>query len=98
MTNDDGRKSEGASSRTYLMLLGEPTRAGSKVLADEAPPARTDALVVRRLRAAGAVIAAKNNMSEIRGHHLSVRIRTTKHRAIRPIDRGFLAARRRAGR
>jgi aspartyl-tRNA(Asn)/glutamyl-tRNA(Gln) amidotransferase subunit A len=34
------------------------------VLADEALPAKTDALVVRRLRAAGAVIAAKNNMSE----------------------------------
>jgi aspartyl-tRNA(Asn)/glutamyl-tRNA(Gln) amidotransferase subunit A len=45
-------------------VAGEPTRAGSKVLADEAPPAKTDALVVRRLRAAGAVIAAKNNMSE----------------------------------
>jgi aspartyl-tRNA(Asn)/glutamyl-tRNA(Gln) amidotransferase subunit A len=45
-------------------VAGEPTRAGSKVLADEAPPAKTDALVVRRLRAAGTVIAAKNNMSE----------------------------------
>jgi aspartyl-tRNA(Asn)/glutamyl-tRNA(Gln) amidotransferase subunit A len=44
-------------------VAGEPTRAGSKVLAD-APPATTDAPVVRRLRSAGAVIAAKTNMAE----------------------------------
>jgi aspartyl-tRNA(Asn)/glutamyl-tRNA(Gln) amidotransferase subunit A len=44
-------------------VAGEPTRAGSKVLVD-APPASTDAPVVRRLRAGGAVIVAKNNMSE----------------------------------
>jgi aspartyl-tRNA(Asn)/glutamyl-tRNA(Gln) amidotransferase subunit A len=44
-------------------VAGEPTRAGSKVLAD-APPARSDAPVVRRLRAAGAVIVAKTNMTE----------------------------------
>jgi aspartyl-tRNA(Asn)/glutamyl-tRNA(Gln) amidotransferase subunit A len=42
---------------------GEPTRAGSKVLVD-APPAATDAPVVHRLRAAGAVIVAKTNMVE----------------------------------
>jgi aspartyl-tRNA(Asn)/glutamyl-tRNA(Gln) amidotransferase subunit A len=44
-------------------VAGEPTRAGSKILAD-APPATADAPVVRRLRAAGAVIVAKTNMSE----------------------------------
>jgi aspartyl-tRNA(Asn)/glutamyl-tRNA(Gln) amidotransferase subunit A len=44
-------------------VAGEPTRAGSKVLAD-APPAAADAAVVRRLRDAGAVIVAKTNMSE----------------------------------
>jgi aspartyl-tRNA(Asn)/glutamyl-tRNA(Gln) amidotransferase subunit A len=44
-------------------VAGEPTRAGSKILAD-APPAAADAPVVRRLRAAGAVIVAKTNMSE----------------------------------
>jgi aspartyl-tRNA(Asn)/glutamyl-tRNA(Gln) amidotransferase subunit A len=45
-------------------VAGEPTRAGSKLLAEEAMPATLDAPVVRRLRAAGAIIAAKNNMSE----------------------------------
>jgi aspartyl-tRNA(Asn)/glutamyl-tRNA(Gln) amidotransferase subunit A len=45
-------------------VAGEPTRAGSKILADEAKPADADAPVVRRLRAAGAVIAAKTNMTE----------------------------------
>ena len=44
-------------------VAGEPTRAGSKVLAD-APPATTDAPVLRRLRAGGAVIVAKTNMAE----------------------------------
>jgi aspartyl-tRNA(Asn)/glutamyl-tRNA(Gln) amidotransferase subunit A len=45
-------------------VAGEVTRAGSKVLAEEGKPAETDAEVVRRLRAAGAVIVAKTNMSE----------------------------------
>src|SRR5580704_12363255 len=45
-------------------VAGEPTRAGSKVLADEARPAGKDAAIVQRLRAGGAVIAAKTNMSE----------------------------------
>jgi aspartyl-tRNA(Asn)/glutamyl-tRNA(Gln) amidotransferase subunit A len=44
-------------------VAGEPTRAGSKVLAD-APPATADAPVVRRLRSAGSVIVAKTNMVE----------------------------------
>ena len=45
-------------------VAGEPTRAGSKILAEEAKPAAADAPVVRRLRQAGAVIAAKTNMTE----------------------------------
>src|SRR5947199_2326760 len=44
-------------------VTGEPTRAGSRIMAD-APPAKADAPVVRRLRAAGAVIVAKTNMTE----------------------------------
>lgn len=44
-------------------VAGETTRAGSTALRD-APPAKADAPVVHRLRAAGAVIVAKTNMSE----------------------------------
>ncbi|HEX2654246.1 MAG TPA: amidase [Xanthobacteraceae bacterium] len=44
-------------------VAGEPTRAGSK-LRVSAPAAMQDAPAVRRLRAAGAVIVAKTNMSE----------------------------------
>lgn len=51
------------SIKDLFDVAGEPTRAGSKVLAD-APPAATDASVVRRLRKAGAVIVGKTNMSE----------------------------------
>jgi aspartyl-tRNA(Asn)/glutamyl-tRNA(Gln) amidotransferase subunit A len=52
------------SIKDLFDVAGEPTRAGSKILADEAPPAAADAPVVRRLRAAGAVIVAKTNMTE----------------------------------
>ena len=45
-------------------VAGEPTRAGSKILAEEAAPAAADAPIVRRLRAAGAIIVAKTNMTE----------------------------------
>lgn len=44
-------------------VAGEPTRAGSRILAD-APPAAFDAPVIQRLRAAGAVIVGKINMVE----------------------------------
>ncbi len=52
------------SIKDLFDVAGEPTRAGSRVLAEEAAPAASDAPVVRRLRAAGAVIVAKTNMSE----------------------------------
>src|SRR5207249_2013953 len=52
------------SIKDLFDVAGEPTRAGSKVLASEAEPAAADAPVVHRLRAAGAVILAKTNMTE----------------------------------
>jgi aspartyl-tRNA(Asn)/glutamyl-tRNA(Gln) amidotransferase subunit A len=52
------------SIKDLFDVAGEPTRAGSKILADEAPAAAADAPVVRRLRAGGAVIVAKTNMTE----------------------------------
>src|SRR5271167_1162541 len=51
------------SVKDLFDVAGEPTRAGSKILAEEAAPAMADAVVVGRLRAAGAVIVAKTNMS-----------------------------------
>ena len=52
------------SIKDLFDVAGEPTRAGSKVLAEEAKPATADAAIVRRLRRGGAVIVAKTNMSE----------------------------------
>src|SRR5215216_6509127 len=52
------------SIKDLFDIAGEVTRAGSKVLADEGIAAAADAPVVQRLRAAGAVIVAKTNMSE----------------------------------
>ncbi len=52
------------SIKDLFDVAGEPTRAGSKILAEEAVPAAADAAVVQRLRAAGAVIVAKTNMTE----------------------------------
>ncbi len=51
------------SIKDLFDVAGEPTRAGSRVLAN-APPARGDAVIVQRLRKAGAVIIAKTNMTE----------------------------------
>src|ERR1700691_6063296 len=52
------------SIKDLFDVAGEPTRAGSKVLAEGAAPAKADSTVVQRLRAAGAVIIAKTNMTE----------------------------------
>jgi aspartyl-tRNA(Asn)/glutamyl-tRNA(Gln) amidotransferase subunit A len=52
------------SIKDLFDVAGEVTRGGSKVLAEEGKPAAADAVVVRRLRAAGAVIVGKTNMSE----------------------------------
>jgi aspartyl-tRNA(Asn)/glutamyl-tRNA(Gln) amidotransferase subunit A len=51
------------SIKDLFDVAGEPTRAGSTILAD-GPPAARDAPVVQRLRTAGAVIIGKTNMSE----------------------------------
>lgn len=52
------------SIKDLFDVAGEPTRTGSPALADAAP-ARADAPVVQRLRAAGAVIVGKTNMVEM---------------------------------
>lgn len=52
------------SIKDLFDVAGEVTRVGSRVLAEEGKPAAADAPVVRRLRAGGAVIVAKTNMSE----------------------------------
>jgi len=52
------------SIKDLFDVKGEVTRAGSKVLASEGLLAVADAPAIARLRAAGAVIVAKTNMSE----------------------------------
>jgi aspartyl-tRNA(Asn)/glutamyl-tRNA(Gln) amidotransferase subunit A len=52
------------SIKDLFDVAGEVTRAGSKVVAEEGTPAAEDAVIVRRLRSAGAVIVAKTNMTE----------------------------------
>jgi aspartyl-tRNA(Asn)/glutamyl-tRNA(Gln) amidotransferase subunit A len=51
------------SIKDLFDVAGERTLAGSKAL-DDAPPAQRDAAVVRRLKAAGAVIVGRTNMTE----------------------------------
>jgi len=52
------------SIKDLFDVAGEVTRAGSKVLAEEGKPAAADAPPVHALRAGGAVIVAKTNMTE----------------------------------
>ncbi len=51
------------SVKDLFDVAGQPTRAGSTVLHD-APPAQADARAVARLRAAGAAVIGRTNMSE----------------------------------
>lgn len=51
------------SIKDLFDVAGETTTAGSALLRD-APPAAADAVVVQRLRSAGAVIVGKTNMTE----------------------------------
>ncbi|HEY3778952.1 MAG TPA: amidase [Rhizomicrobium sp.] len=52
------------SIKDNIDLTGDVTAGGSKLLED-APPARSDAAATTRLRAAGAVIVGRTNMSEL---------------------------------
>jgi len=52
-----------ASVKDLFDVAGQTSRAGSVVLAD-APPARQDAVAVARLRAAGAALIGRTNMTE----------------------------------
>jgi aspartyl-tRNA(Asn)/glutamyl-tRNA(Gln) amidotransferase subunit A len=47
------------SIKDLFDVAGEVTRAGSRILAEEGAPATVDALVVRRLRGAGAVMSPR---------------------------------------
>lgn len=51
------------SVKDLFDITGYPTRAGSMVLAD-APPASEDALIIQRLRQAGAIVIGTTNMTE----------------------------------
>ncbi|MHB2009138.1 MAG: amidase [Acidobacteriaceae bacterium] len=51
------------SVKDLFDIAGEPTPAGSIVLAD-APPAKKDAAAIARLRAAGAILIGRTNMTE----------------------------------
>jgi aspartyl-tRNA(Asn)/glutamyl-tRNA(Gln) amidotransferase subunit A len=51
------------SIKDLFDVKGEVTRAGSRVLASEGLIATSDAHAIARLKAAGAVIVAKTNMS-----------------------------------
>ena len=51
------------SVKDMLDVAGETTLAGTKAL-DDAPPAAEDAPVIRRLKAAGAVLTGRTNMAQ----------------------------------
>lgn len=51
------------SVKDLFDVAGEVTRAGSRAL-DDAPPAQQDAPAIARLRAAGAVLVGRTNMTE----------------------------------
>ena len=57
------------SIKDLFDVAGEVTRAGSRILAEEGTPAARDAVVVERLRAAGAVIVGKTVTTEFAYFH-----------------------------
>jgi aspartyl-tRNA(Asn)/glutamyl-tRNA(Gln) amidotransferase subunit A len=82
------------SIKDLFDVAGEPTRAGSKILAEEAAPAEADASWCAGCAPAGAVIVAKTNMTEF-AFPPSAPIRISARPAIRAIARACPAARRR---
>src|ERR1700744_4685141 len=53
------------SIKDLFDVAGEPTRAGSKILAEEAAPAKADAVVVQRLRGAGAAVGGEAHVTAV---------------------------------
>jgi aspartyl-tRNA(Asn)/glutamyl-tRNA(Gln) amidotransferase subunit A len=53
------------SLKDHIDVAGVPTTAGAKLLADRIPD--TDAMVVKRLREAGAIVMGKANMNQFAG-------------------------------
>ena len=51
------------SAKDLFDVAGQVTRAGSKVLENQ-PPAKIDAVVIARLKAAGLIIIGRTNMTE----------------------------------
>ena len=74
------------SVKDLFDVKGAVTTAGSRVLASE-PPAEADAPVVARLRAAGAVIVGRTNMTEFAYSRASASIRITAPQRIRGTGR-----------
>ena len=72
------------SIKDLFDVAGEPTRAGSKILAEEAAPAAADAVILQRLRQAGAVIVAKTNMTEFAFSGIGANTATSIERAAPP--------------
>ena len=71
------------SIKDLFDVAGEPTRAGSKILAEEAAPATADAPVVRRLRAARRGDRRQDQHDRVRLRRASAPIRISARRAIR---------------
>lgn len=76
------------SIKDLFDIQGDVTRAGSRILAD-APPAACDAPAIARLRAAGAIILGRTNMTEFAygGHGMNAHYGTPLNAWDRPARR-----------
>lgn len=96
----DGERGSGAEARPLsgipisikdlFDMRGSVTRAGSAVLRD-APPAAKDCDVVQRLRAAGAIIIGRTNLSEFAFTGLGLNPHYGSPRSPYRRDRGYVA-------